>query len=311
MTFKSLLSTSLFLGFASLTAPAFAQLPVVAPPVAQLPVVPSIRICTGSPAGAYHGVVFTALKGGLRGVMDAKEVLGTPGTEGSGDNLVKLTRGDCDAAVVQSDAMTVYRAKHPDVSLDYDIAADRLYLEALHLVCRKEADLSKITKLSKGQKVDVGSAAGGSAVTWDMLVQADKGTYGSIGVDSLSGVQAAKAVSQGDNNTVCLLSVIAPAAPSILAINEAARAYGNLTLVGTADSDLLKLKDAKGRPLYTKVSVKRETYPSLQSGSVDVAAVATQLVVNRAWIEKAGTGYDDFLTVLNRVTPSIRTATGQ
>src|SRR4051812_23829970 len=66
----------------------------------------TVKLCTGKTTGNYYKAG-TLVKQQLSSV----EIIAT---NGSMDNLQRLARGECDAAIAQSDAVFVYENQHPD-----------------------------------------------------------------------------------------------------------------------------------------------------------------------------------------------------
>lgn len=273
-----------------------------------------IRLCTGSKAGNYH-FGGGQIREQAKGTLDVVLVPGTEGREGSIDNLEKLQRNECDAAFTQSDAFGVFSKQHPDLQLNFEEAESHLYHEVLHLICNTDYGLSKITGLKKPERVLVGPDGGGTSTTWDALVLSDKKTYGEISTSPTSGIRAVSQVAGNVNNAACMMYVAGLRAPSMMEVNEYAKTHPKLALVGTADSDLLKIKDSRGNSVYTKFTIPDGVYKALQpgtfSGAVDSVAVDAKVVVNNAYIDAHPKDYEKFLTFVARATNAIRSRVGQ
>src|SRR3954454_7414525 len=129
------------------------------------------RLCTGVHDGNYEfaGIqIAQQAKGSL-----AVEVVNT---QGSLDNLAKLDKGECDAAIVQSDAYGVYLKQNSRSALSLE-KGRVLYQEYLHFICNTQTGISKITQLTKNQTILVGPLGGGTSTTWESFKLADPRRY--------------------------------------------------------------------------------------------------------------------------------------
>jgi len=264
---------------------------------------PTVRVCTGKTDGNYHfaGIQFAQQ---ARGVLN---VVLVP-TEGSLDNLAKLDKGECDTAIVQSDAYTVYAKQNPQSALTIE-RGRALYQEYLHLICNTNAGISKITQLTNRHTVLVGPNGGGSAVTWASFVLADKKRYERIPTRPVGGVRALNMVQEGSDAS-CMLFVAGLRAPSLMEANAvAATSNGRLALIAADDSDMPSVKDPRGRSMYTKVTIPGGTYKNLQSGffssSVDTIAVEALIVANTSFVEQNEGAYNALLRAVNNSIPAI------
>ena len=263
-----------------------------------------VRFCTGPEGGNYD---FT-------GIQVAQQARGSVHvdlirTKGSMDNLDKIVDGTCDAAIVQSDAHGVYLKQHPGTLLNIE-RGRVLYPEYAHLVCNKNAGLSKITGLHKGMTVLVGPNGGGSSVTWDSFRLADPKRYDDIAILPIGGKRGLGLVDDGKDAT-CMLYVAGLAASSMNEADAFAETSGHLTLVPTNDGDVENLKDPKGRKVYEDASIPSGTYPhafqtrSLMGSSIGAIAASAIVVANVSFIDANDAVYDKFLTTLNHAMPAV------
>jgi TRAP transporter TAXI family solute receptor len=269
---------------------------------------PHVNLCTGVKDGNYDFVgiqIAFQAKGSLHGTLI--------NTAGSLENLAKLDAGTCDAAIVQSDAYSVYlkQNSHSNLTLERGRA---LYPEYVHFICNKDAGLSKITGLQKTQTVLVGPAGSGSAVTWDSFKAADPARYGSIPTQPIGGTRAAGKVQDG-SDAACMFAVIGLKAPGINAINDVAKTSNDrILLINAQDSDMPGVKDPKGKTMYEKASIPGGTYPDLQHGmlstSVPTITVMSILVANSNWVDANGPAYDALLKAVNQAMPAINQRVG-
>lgn len=263
-----------------------------------------IRFCTGPEGGNYD---FTGIQVAqqARGAVHVDLVR----TKGSMENLDDIVAGTCDAAIVQSDAHGVYLKQHPGSLLNIE-RGRVLYPEYVHLVCNKDAGLSKITGLRKGMTVLVGPNGGGSAVTWDSFRLADPKTYGDIATLPIGGKRGLGLIDDG-KDAQCMLYVAGLAATSMNEADAFAETSGHLSLVPTDDSDVGKLKDPKGRAVYDSTSIPSGTYPhAFQTRSVlgsSVGAISASAIIVAAvpFIEQNDAIYDKFLTAVNHAMPAV------
>lgn len=263
-----------------------------------------VRFCTGPDGGNYD----------YSGIQTKKQAQGLVPidivqTKGSLDNLERIANGTCDAAIVQSDAYGVYMKKNAGALLNVE-RGRVLYPEYVHLVCNKQAGLSKITGLKKGMTVLVGPNGGGSSVTWDSFVNADPNRYGPVGTSPIGGKRGLGMVDDGTEAT-CMLYVAGLASTSMNEADDFAEKSGHLTLVPTNDSDVEKIKDTKGRLVYEDLSIPGGTYPKsfqtrhLTGSAIGAIAPNAIVIANVDFIEKNDTTYDKFLSALNKAVPAI------
>jgi TRAP-type uncharacterized transport system substrate-binding protein len=114
------------------------------------------------------------------------------------DNMQRMARRECGAAIVQSDAFLVYQARNPNRPVE--ITRNRfLYAEFAHLVCRRDAHIASTNDLlsnPQGHKVLVGAAESGSALTWQAFTHLDR-RYGALPAENVAGVEALDRVLSG------------------------------------------------------------------------------------------------------------------
>lgn len=264
----------------------------------------SVRFCTG-PEGGNYDFSGIQVKRQAAGAVQVDLV----NTKGSMDNLDRIAAGTCDAAIVQSDAHGVYLKQHPGSVLNVE-RGRVLYPEYAHLVCNKEAGLSKITGLKKGMTVLVGPNGGGAAVTWDSFKLADPKRYGEVATLPIGGKRGLGMVDDGKDAS-CLLYVAGLGATGMNEADDFAEKSNHLALVATDDSDVAVLKDTKGRLVYDKTSIPSGTYPkafqtrSLAGSSIGALSTSAIIVSNVSFIENNDAVYDRFLSAVGKAMPSI------
>lgn len=273
---------------------------IAAPASAQQP---TFRLCTGSDAGNYF-------KAGhlLKKVATSLKLEVIP-TQGSLDNLDRVTRGECDGAFVQSDALLVYSGRNAQ-ALSAIERAGVLYQEHAHLLCNRGAGVDRVTDLTGKHTVAVGPDGSGARTTWDAFVLADKKRYAPVQVDARSGVRALSAVADG-SQVQCLLWV--GALGSSYLKNDAQQHGDRIVLAGTDDWDMGKVaKDARGKEVYGYSEIPGGTYPRIQPGgtlygtkAVKTITVDALFVANIAWIDANAAAYDRVLRGFAAAKPAI------
>ena len=231
----------------------------------------SIRLCTGGKGGNYEFSGLTMKK------MASDWEIEVLNTKGSWDNVQKIKKGECDAAIVQEDAVMSFNRTE---NLQVEPLAD-LYPEAFHLVCSPDSGIDDLTDLiGTTKKVALGKPGSGPWVSWRNLVEADE-RYGSVVTSTESGSRAASKVKQGLID--CFLAVSGVGSASLNRLDEK---YGEDTvLVEVRDKDLQNHVGMAGGPLYRKSEIPEETYPhwtpdSWGDSSVETVAVMAKLVVS-------------------------------
>lgn len=263
----------------------------------------SFRLCTGGEAGNYFKAGHI-LKSKVTGTT-IEPVL----TQGSLDNLDKITAGQCDGGFVQSDALLVYSSRNARALSSIE-RAGVLYQEHAHLVCNRAAKLDRIVDLGKSHTVAVGPDGSGARTTWEALVLADKKRYAPVQIDTRSGVRALSAVADG-SQVQCLLWV--GALGSSYLKNDAQQHGDRIVLVSSKDRDMPgAAKDGRGQPVYAYGEIPAGTYPRIQPGgvvygtqAVDTIAVDALFVASVAWIDANSGTYDRVLRGFSAAKPAI------
>lgn len=261
-----------------------------------------LNICTGGEKGNYFFTGKT-LEKQLSGSLKVNVIP----TQGSIDNLNRIASGVCDAAVVQSDALRVFKDLNPSTSLNLE-RITALYKEYAHLICNRDLDIDSITDLSKTNKILVGPMGSGSYVTWRGMVLQDK-SYAEIPTGPETGAAAVLKIKDG-GDAQCLMFVSGLNSPAIKDI--AARSDERLTLVEIDDKDFNDAKDEKGRRLYEFKNIPGKSYPEIGGRSnwttVTVDAV---VVVNTDWMSNNEAAFNYLADGLLAITPAVRARVGQ
>lgn len=253
---------------------------------------PGFRLCTGGEAGNYF-------KAGhiLKKVVTSVK-LDVISTQGSLDNLDRITKGECDAAFVQSDALLVFSSRNAQAISSIE-RAGVLYQEHAHLLCNRQAGIDRIVDLKSKHTVAVGPDGSGARTTWEAFVLADKKLYSPVNIDARSGVRALSAVADG-SQVQCMLWV--GALGSSYLKNDAQQHGDRIVLVGTDDRDMVKTaKDNRGKAVYEYGEIPSRTYPRIQpSGmfggkAIDTIKLDALFVTNVNWINANERTYDAVL----------------
>lgn len=263
----------------------------------------TFRLCTGGEAGNYFKAGHV-----LKSKLGSVNVEVIP-TQGSLDNLARLTKGDCDGAFVQSDAMMVFSSKNAAAISGIE-RAGVLYQEHAHLLCNKSAGVSRVTDLSAKHTIAVGPEGSGARTTWDAFVMADKKRYAPVQIDGRAGPRALAAIEDG-TTAQCALFVAAPYASFIS--NDAQKYGDRIALIPTDDWDMGKVaKDARGKPVYGYSEIASDTYKRLQPAgtvygtkAVKTITVDALFVTSINWANANDKPYEAVLRGFSDAKPSI------
>lgn len=262
------------------------------------------RLCTGSETGNYFKAGHMVKK-----VSSSVKVNVVP-TQGSLDNLARITRGECDGAFVQSDALLVYSNTNAAAISSIE-RAGVLYEEHAHLLCNRKSGVDRVTDLTNKHTVAVGPDGSGARTTWDAFVLADAKRYKPVRIDARSGPRAFAAVADGTDVT-CTLWVGALGAATMK--GDASARGDQLVLAATDDWDMGKVaKDQKGQPVYGYSEIPAGTYPKIQPGGtlygtkpVKTITVSALFVSNVNWINQNESDYDRVLRAFSSAQPAIK-----
>jgi len=273
-----------------------------------------LNFCGGPDGGNYNraAVEIKNQAAGAGGVD-----LTVYGTAGSWENLQRLSKGECDAALVQNDALRVFRAKNPTAAFNIE-RAGTLYVEHVHFLCNSAVakdGLKRIPDLKKDKHViAIGPAGSGSSVTWDSFILADQKLYGDIRTVPLAGLRALEKVKDG-SEVSCMLFTSALNSSFVSNDMNAKENNGKVALIPANDGDFDNAKDEKGKPLYSYTQIPGGTYKNIQTGvfssAVKTVGVDAVIVFNAAWIDANSKDYDAFLRAKRKAEPTIRSWVGQ
>lgn len=246
-----------------------------------------IKLCTGLDTGKYYSTGNKLLQN-LKGLVDIQVVT----TNGSEDNLRRIDSGECQLAIVQSDAHFVYAKQNPKSSFKLERVAP-LYPEYVHFLCNKESGVTKIKDLyDTKNKVLIGPPGSGTAITWAAFGQMEK-RYLPIPTESLGGQRALSRVINNQDAS-CMMYVAGIGSQAMKDVNEFAKGKG-LRLVTLNDGDLDNAKGPDGKPIYHFSEIPGGTYYELQYGmfstAVKTISMDAVLVANTDWVDKNESAY--------------------
>ena len=155
-----------------------------------------MALCSARPDSVYYFAAETIAQS-LREPGLEVEVIET---SGSVDNLKRMARGECDAAMAQRNALMVFASANVSRRLKVAVPID-LYEELLHLICRRESGIDDVGDLLGNPERQAlhGHAEGGRlaeiSLAWDpgRLLRAadpDAGAAVLLGLPSLPYTQA-------------------------------------------------------------------------------------------------------------------------
>ena len=261
----------------------------------------SLSLCTARADGNYYAAAEV-----IRARIDAQRLrIALLETAGSVDNLARLARGECDAAIVQLDAYLVYQETHRGNRLEL-ARPNYLYEEFVHLVCRRDAGIHSIADLtgeSAKHRVLIGEPDSGSAATWRSFTLLDP-DYAGVPTAPVGGMQALAEL-QKPGRASCMIYVSGLRSKFSAAINDAG---GNLQIVAVDDPDLDEARFA-GERIYRFHKIPAGTYPALEAGrkgrDLKTLTVGATLFVSRRWAAEHHDAHRDFVDAILRARPAI------
>lgn len=286
-----------------LAACALASLAGLITPIAQAQAAATpIKICSGGEKGNYFYSV-NQIAQQSKGTLDVTNV----STKGSMDNLQRLASGECDAAIIQSDAWGVYLQDNPSSALNID-RVDVLYDEYVHLYCNRASEIDTVKDLNGRTDLTVliGQNGSGTAVTWRSLGTEDAGYASGTGPKTLplDGLVAMTKVKSGD--AACALMVTGLNSAAIKKVTEQTE---TIHLVPVNDMDFNDAVDPKGNDIYEFKDIPEDTYGAFQDGDdVETVALKAVLVLSNNWIaaHSEDGAYEAFLEAQLTAQPFIK-----
>jgi TRAP transporter TAXI family solute receptor len=240
-----------------------------------------LALCTARADGNYFAAGEI-----IRSRINAERLkVGLRETAGSVDNLGKLARGECDAAIVQLDAYLVYQEANRWKRLEL-ARPNYLYEEFVHLVCRRDAGIESIEDLANEDgkhEVLIGEPESGSAATWRYFTILDP-VYAKTLTRTVGGAEALAAL-QKPGGASCMVYVSGLRSRFS---DSVANAGDTLALVPVDDPDLDEARFA-GERIYRFRKIPADTYPTLGAGTrkrdLETLTVGATLFVTQSWAE--------------------------
>jgi TRAP-type uncharacterized transport system substrate-binding protein len=205
----------------------------------------------------------------------------TVATNGSIDNLYKLSTGVCDMAFTQSDALT---SKELVTFLQLETKEDAM------LICNKKSGVKELDDLTDKQKIYVGSDQTGSLFTFNNLLTKEVSELSKAKLDtSKPTIAAADAVNSEENS--CLFSVTTYRSQYIKLLNEK-----NNALFVPIDAEQTGYQPVRMDWTDYKNLVQGNHNGWFDGGSM-TPAVYPVLVTTASWIEQNPVIYYDVLVI--------------
>lgn len=282
---------------------AAAALAVVMPTTAKAE---TLTICTGGERGNYHylgQIIQRHFKSNK--TFDVELV----NTRGSMDNLDRMSRGECDAGVAQSDAWIQY-GKRKGSTIEFE-RVGVVFTEFAHFVCNTSVKIKNVLDLKKrSATIAIGKPGSGTWVTWQGVVDTEKahgrGDLESVLTSDKDGAFALNAVQDG-SEVQCMLQV---ASPPHTIMNKAASDSARskyLQLKNFSDSTFDNTKDAKNRTIYKPGKITDADYPEFGSGwHVDTIAVDAVFALNAVWAEENISIYESLAYDFSGIARKVR-----
>lgn len=271
---KSLLTVSALI--ALLASPALAADPV------------TVRISTGGQGNAYWKAC-EKLKTDLASVGKVECLT----SDGSTENLNRLTASEADLAFVQADALAVKKKEGGTAGLDQIASVGREYVQ---LVCNTKSGIGAVSDLEGAKprpKVLVGGTGSGAAVTLRNWIIEDE-DYKNI-EPVYQPATGAGALALKQNKAQCAIIVSALGGATMSALDK--DSGGALKLVDINDGDFNDSTDIDGNPVYEFTEIDSSTYSNLLGWSDVDTTVQDALLVgaNRFTQDKANGPFMDAL----------------
>ena len=248
--------------------------------------IPVLNFCTAKTGGNYE-YTGKLIQAQLKGIATVNVI----NTEGSEDNLNKIKSGECDAAIVQSDAIYLYQKETGP--LDF-ASLGPIYKEYVHLICRRDSGVTSLDQLN-GHKLFSGEVGSGSNVTIRGLRAASK----EFGYNSYKDIAL---VPQG-NDLPSLVNLVGGQADCMLlttsqnstyVVNSVQKFADKLVLANSYDKYFMKTKtkDTSGKEnsVWKEGQIPYSTYdkimPTGWTGrkNVDTMSVDATVIVSQAWM---------------------------
>jgi TRAP-type uncharacterized transport system substrate-binding protein len=247
------------------------------PPVLPRPV--NLRLCAGQPDGNYPLAATSLAEQAKKANLRIEPIR----TGGARDNIKRLSKGECDAAIVQSDAYYVF--SHESNANPLAIAlVGPLFDEYVHLVCNEKSQVKDIRSFKSPKmrsELLIGSRASGSHLAWQTFSFLDF-AYANARTFARGGQEAFDELLLNDKGR-CMLHVSALQSPLMKKVD--AKGAG-LRLLPVNDGKFDNKKDAQKNRLYHFAKIENRTYPKLQKkyfGGVKTLKLQALLLASESW----------------------------
>lgn len=241
----------------------------------------SIKICTGTASSDYSRFA--------KYISDKTKLkIELIPTNGSIDNLTKLSQGYCDMTFAQSDTI---------VSDELVKAMQLSKQESTLLVCNKESKYKSSNDINKNTTIYVGSDQTGSQFTLNSI-SSKIDSFKSAKIDNTkSTVEASLLI--GENKDTCLFAVDTWDAPYIKQLDNEGKSKLITIDVNLPNYNQSYLEKSK----YTNLNNVESWWRMFLFGGTKVLTVTPVLVTTKTWIAQNAIVYYDVL-MLNRQTLS-------
>jgi TRAP-type uncharacterized transport system substrate-binding protein len=267
----------------TLTFSLLAAISTTVPALAQT--LPSVVIATGDEGERYNRLCADD-RAGIKKQMDRSANVECKVTGGSYQNADLLDAGQVDAALLQANVKPYWEEINKR-ALPVDILAET-HKEVVQIACLDGLGVSDLEDLAANKHVvlAIGGDTSGHQVTWFQMVSA-KPELNKVAVARINGDEALMKILDGTEIN-CLLQTTGIGGKVMMDIDQISD--GKISLVESWDDAFLRIKDAKGNPLFSKARIEEDTYPHIQHGlfssAYDVAAVPALLVVSKQFSRK-------------------------
>ena len=268
-----------------------------------------IRVCSGKPGGNYD---YTAkvMKQQMGGTADVVNI----NTKGSWENLEKINAGECDVAIVQSDALYLWTKE--EGNFGYFSVSD-LYTEYAHLLCNRKSNVKEFYDLNQSTKVFSGGKGTGADVTIRGLKSADaeEGDNRYAKVPLLNEESDDVALVKVKSRVADCLFYVGSRGNKFLSVNGEKLA-DDLVLVPIVDKDFndVTMKDVNGNEMsvWSPREMDAKTYnkimPSGVFGNKDLntISVTAGLIASEKWVNENPEEFGSLGLMINDVTNIVR-----
>lgn len=260
-----------------------------------------INVCTAKKGGNYE-YTGAVIKGFLEGTYTVNVI----NTLGSVDNIKKINSGECDIAIVQSDALFAYEKDSGAIN---GSELGSLYREYAHLICRRDTGIDEISDLNEKTKVMIGKEGSGSQVTWRGMVLADK-EEGGDDYSKIPVVYADSIVKLNAGDAACMITTATPGHKSLSV--DAEKFGDKLVLVPIEDKDFndITVTDSNGNvsSVYNEAELPYSSYKKLMpTGALGRKDVATFSVTAKVIIsEKAENEKPEIYDAVGMILPDVQ-----